>query len=69
MNIKNDSKIDISNLIILNKSDKEKNEFNYFPIEKVKSRNSSLNINIEKKNDKKKDLNIGIFANKAILKK
>ena len=69
MNIKNDSKINISNQIILNKSDNEKNELNLLPIEKVKPRNSSLNKNSEEKTDKKKDLNIGILLRKQSSKK
>ena len=61
INIKNENKINISNPVFLNKSDNEKNEFNLLPIEKVKPKNSSLNKNSDEKNDKKKDLNIGIL--------
>ena len=69
INIKNENKINISNPVFLNKSDNEKNEFNLLPIEKVKPKNSSLNKNSDEKNDKKKDLNIGILLKKQSSKK
>ena len=69
INLKNENKINISNPILLNKSDNEKNDLHLIPLEKIKPKNSSINRNMEENNDKKKDLNIGILLRKQSSKK
>ena len=69
INLKNENKINISNPILLNKSDNEKNDIHLIPLEKIKPKNSSINRNMEENNDKKKDLNIGILLRKQSSKK
>ena len=51
LNVKSDNKINISNPILLNKSDNEKNDLNLLPIEKIKPKNTSINKNLEDKTD------------------
>ena len=69
LNVKSDNKINISNPILLNKSDNEKNDLNLLPIEKIKPKNTSINKNLEDKTDDKKDLNIGILLKRQSSKK
>ena len=69
LNVKSDNKINISNQILLNKSDNEKNDLNLLPIEKIKPKNTSINKNLEDKTDDKKDLNIGILLKRQSSKK
>ena len=69
INLKNENKINISNPILLNKSDNEKNDLHLIPLEKIKPKNSSINRNMEENDDKKKDLNIGILLRKQSSKK
>ena len=69
INLKNENKINISNPILLNKSDNEKNDLHLIPLEKIKPKNSSINRNMEENNDKKKDLNIGILLRRQSSKK
>ena len=69
INLKNENKINISNPILLNKSDNEKNDLHLIPLEKIKPKNSSINRNMEENNGKKKDLNIGILLRKQSSKK